>query len=278
MGSANNNMIGKKSVIFTLISVVIVVLLFVVVVVYKDAIFSEKQQQIVEKTATSSETSKKSNNVEEQPTQQTPEKSTPPSEKVDTSAQNQSIVDENGYIEGQKLPSEPTYIKGILVANKKYPLPANYAPGVDQKAELALNTMFTAAKVNGYELTAFSSFRSFDYQKQLYTKYVKKDGQKAADRYSARPGYSEHQSGLAFDIGEIGQEDLWLTEAFGNTEAGQWLHAHAHEYGFILRYPKGKEATTGYMYESWHFRYVGIKLAKEIYEQNVTLEEYLNIQ
>lgn len=271
-------MIGKKSVIFTLISVVIVVLLFVVVVVYKDAIFSEKQQQIVEKTATSSETSKKSNNVEEQPTQQTPEKSTPPSEKVDTSAQNQSIVDENGYIEGQKLPSEPTYIKGILVANKKYPLPANYAPGVNQEAELALNTMFTAAKVNGYELTAFSSFRSFDYQKQLYTNYVKKDGQKAADRYSARPGYSEHQSGLAFDIGEIGQEDLWLTEAFGNTEAGQWLHAHAHEYGFILRYPKGKEATTGYMYESWHFRYVGIKLAKEIYEQNVTLEEYLNIQ
>lgn len=190
----------------------------------------------------------------------------------------QPKVNEAGYIDNQPLPTKPTYVKGVLIANKKYPLPANYSPGIVPEAQMALNTMIAAAQVNGFEITAFSAFRSYDYQKQLYTNYVQKDGQKAADRYSARPGYSEHQTGLAFDIGEVGRKDLWLTEEFGESSAGKWLYEHAHEYGFILRYPKGKEAITGYMYESWHFRYVGIELAKEIHNKNVTLEEYLNIQ
>lgn len=185
--------------------------------------------------------------------------------------------DENGYIPNQSLPTEPTYINGILLANKKYPLPSTFAPGVDAEAEKALNTMLAAAKQQGFDLVAFSGYRSFEYQTTLYNNYVNRDGKDAADRYSARPGYSEHQTGLAFDIGEKGKEKLWLTAEFGETPAGKWLAEQAQEYGFILRFPQNAEDITGYMYESWHFRYVGIDIAKEIKQQNVTLEEYLGV-
>lgn len=183
----------------------------------------------------------------------------------------------NGYIEGQTLPSEPTYIKGVLIANKKYPLPKDYAPGENVEARAAFELMAQEAKTLGFELVAFSTYRSYEYQELLYNKYVERDGKENADRYSARPGYSEHQTGLAFDIGEKGREDLWLTEAFGQSEAGKWLAENAHRYGFILRYPKGKEHITGYMYESWHFRYLGVELATKVKDSGVTLEEYLGI-
>lgn len=183
----------------------------------------------------------------------------------------------NGYIEGQTLPSEPTYIKGVLIANKKYPLPKDYAPGENVEARAAFELMAQEAKTLGFELVAFSTYRSYEYQELLYNKYVERDGKENADRYSARPGYSEHQTGLAFDIGEKGREDLWLTEAFGQSEAGKWLAENAHRYGFILRYPKGKEHITGYMYESWHFRYLGVELATKVKDSGLTLEEYLGI-
>ena len=138
--------------------------------------------------------------------------------------------------------------------------------------------MLADAKKAGFILDAFSGYRSYDYQKTLYENYVARDGQDAADRYSARPGYSEHQTGLVYDIGEVGKESLWLTETFGETEAGRWLRDHAHHYGFIMRYPQGKEDITGYMYESWHFRYVGVEVATTIFEQQSTLEEYLGVQ
>ena len=185
--------------------------------------------------------------------------------------------DKNGYIPNQTLPTEPTYINGILIANKRYPLPSTFAPEEDKTARAALDTMLAAAKQQGFELVAFSGYRSFEYQTTLYNNYVKRDGADAADRYSARPGYSEHQTGLAFDIGEKGKEDLWLTEEFGETPAGQWLFTHADEYGFILRFPQNKEHITGYMYESWHYRYVGTDISKEIKKQDITLEEYLGV-
>lgn len=184
---------------------------------------------------------------------------------------------DNGYIVGQTLPKEPTYIKGVLIANKKYPLPKDYAPGENKEARAAFDKMAKDAEKQGFIITAFSSYRSYDYQKQLYERYVKKDGKDNADRYSARPGYSEHQTGLAFDVGEVGRENLWLTEEFGETPAGKWLMENAHKYGFILRYPKGKEHITGYMYESWHYRYLGIELATKVKESGLTLEEYLGI-
>ncbi|WP_336046536.1 M15 family metallopeptidase [Solibacillus ferritrahens] len=189
----------------------------------------------------------------------------------------EEVILENGYIVGQEPATDPTYVKGVLIVNKKIPLPASYNKGEDSKARSAFDKMAGAAKGEGIELVAFSGFRSYEYQKTLYDRYVKRDGKDAADRYSARPGYSEHQTGLAFDIGEKGQEDLWLTNAFGETKAGQWLAQNSHKFGFILRYPKGKEQITGFMHESWHFRYLEGDLATKVYEAGVTLEEYLGI-
>lgn len=184
----------------------------------------------------------------------------------------------SGYIEGQKLPDKPTYVNGILIANKKYPLPSTYAPGESKEARAAFDEMAAEAKLSGINLTAFSTYRSYEYQVTLYDRYVSKDGVEEADRYSARPGYSEHQTGLAFDIGEVNYEKYWASFKFGDTEAGKWVAANAYRYGFILRYPEGKESITGYRHESWHFRYVGNAVAEEIFKRNITLEEYLGLQ
>ncbi|WP_060205841.1 M15 family metallopeptidase [Sporosarcina koreensis] len=184
----------------------------------------------------------------------------------------------SGYIEGQELPDKPTIINGILIANKIYPLPSTYAPGESKEARASFDEMAAEAKLSGFNLTAFSTYRSYEYQVSLYDRYVKKDGVEAADRYSARPGYSEHQTGLAFDIGEVNYEKYWASSKFGETEAGKWVAANASRYGFILRYPKGKESITGYMHESWHFRYVGKEIAEEIFKRNITLEEYLGLK
>lgn len=201
-------------------------------------------------------------------------------EKPTSPEQSQEVKSEivNGYVVGQKPATEPTYINGILIVNKKNPLPAMYNKGEDPKARAAFEQMATAAKTAGFELIAFSGFRSYEYQTNLYNRYVSRDGKDAADRYSARPGYSEHQSGLAFDVGEKGKEDLWLTSEFGETPAGKWLVDNAHNYGFILRYPKGKEEITGFMYESWHFRYLEGDLATKVYKAGVTLEEFLGLE
>lgn len=198
--------------------------------------------------------------------------------KVETKPAVPEKVDAGGYIEGQKLPKEPTFIKNVLVANKKYPLPSTFAPGESKEARVAFDKMAAEAKLDGYNLNAFSTYRAYDYQVGLYDRYAARDGKKAADTYSARPGYSEHQTGLAFDIGEVNFEQHWASSSFGETKAGQWVNDNAHRYGFILRYPKGKEHITGYMHESWHFRYVGEKIAAEIFKNKGTLEEYLGIE
>lgn len=182
-----------------------------------------------------------------------------------------------GYEGHETLPAEPTYVDGVLIASKKYPLPSTYAPGESKEARAAFEEMAAEAMLSGYNLVAFSTYRSFEYQTTLYDRYVNNDGQEAADRYSARPGYSEHQTGLAFDIGEQHFEQHFARESFGETEAGKWIAANAHKYGFIMRYPNGKEKITGYMYEPWHFRYIGEELAGKVYEAGVTLEEYFDL-
>ncbi|SOC18497.1 D-alanyl-D-alanine carboxypeptidase [Ureibacillus xyleni] len=230
---------------------------------------NKEQQQTEENTADSA------NN---QITEDQPEESQNGESTTEPVEENNVDITNGGYIEGQPEPTEPTYVDGILIANKKYPLPSNFAPGENKDAREAFEKMAVDAKELGFVLVAFSTYRSYEYQETLYNKYVERDGKENADRYSARPGYSEHQTGFAFDIGEKGKEDLWLTEEFGETPAGKWLVENAHKYGFILRYPKGKEAITGYMYESWHFRYLGVDLAAKVKASNLTLEEYLNIQ
>src|SRR5690606_25707577 len=119
-------------------------------------------------------------------------------------------------------------------------------------------------------------YRSYSYQSNLYNRYVRSHGKTEADRFSARPGHSEHQTGLAFDFGGKNQAH-WLEKSFEGTKEGKWLLANAHKYGFILRYPKGKEKITGYIYEPWHYRYVGSKKASEIKNSKLTMEEYFKV-
>lgn len=138
-------------------------------------------------------------------------------------------------------------------------------------AKEAFEKMAKAAKKENLKIVAMSSYRSYSYQVDLYNKYKKKDGQEAADKYSGRPGFSEHQSGLAVDVYN---EKTEYTN-FESTKEFIWMEDHAHEYGFIIRFPKGKENETGYQYESWHYRYVGIEVATYIKNNNISLEEYI---
>lgn len=209
---------------------------------------------------------------------ETPEATTPPATEAPEPPAPEKPADATQYPPNIALPEKPAVVKGILLANKHYPLPQNYAPGESKEARTAFEEMKRAAKADGIDLQAFSTYRDFARQKVLYEGYVAKDGQQAADRYSARPGFSEHQTGLAFDIGEAGQEQHWASASFGATKGGKWLKENAHKYGFILRYPEGAETLTGYMHESWHFRYVGTEAAKEIYAKGLTLEQYLGVQ
>ncbi|MFS0645420.1 D-alanyl-D-alanine carboxypeptidase family protein [Siminovitchia sp. 179-K 8D1 HS] len=177
----------------------------------------------------------------------------------------------------KKKANSPTYINGVLIVSKNYPLPASHAPGENPAARKAFNQMAKDAKKSGFRLTAFSTYRSYSYQKNLFDRYARKHGVEAANRYSAKAGQSEHQTGLAFDVGEVGKEHLWAEEGFEHTNASKWIAKNAHKYGFIVRYPKGKEHITGYIYEPWHLRYLGVNLATKVYNSGLTLEEYLGI-
>ncbi len=174
-----------------------------------------------------------------------------------------------GYVISEK--NGITYVNNILVANKTYSLPESYNPGdLLSECQKAFNEMKSAAAKEGLNIWNASGFRSYELQESLYKRYSDRDGKEAADRYSARPGHSEHQSGLAIDLNEI-------TNAFKDTKEGKWVAANCHKYGFILRYPEGKEAQTGYMYEPWHIRYVGVDTATAIYNSGLCLEEYFGI-
>lgn len=139
-----------------------------------------------------------------------------------------------------------------------------------------LKAMFAAAEADGVELVFGSGYRSEELQRQFYESYVAREGQAAADRFSARPGTSEHQTGLTVDITSPSGE-CHLETCFEDTEQGQWAREHAHEYGFIIRYLEGKEDITGYQYEPWHLRYVGKELAAELHKTGQTMEEYFDL-
>lgn len=131
-------------------------------------------------------------------------------------------------------------------------------------------SMARDASKENIKIIAMSSYRSYDYQIDLYNKYVTEDGVNAADTYSGRAGFSEHQTGLCIDVYD-GDTDY---TNFENTDSFKWMQKNSYKYGFILRFPKNKESITGYQYESWHYRYVGKKIAKYIYENNITFDEY----
>ena len=189
--------------------------------------------------------------------------------------------------------------KGLLIlVNKTHPVDQNYKPDDLEKikdyapdrsettrymraeAAEAFHQMVDKAAEDGIELKMTTAYRSFDFQKILFDNYVAQKGEEQANTFSAKPGQSEHQTGLAVDVSSP-SVDYQLSDDYGKTKEGKWIADHAYRFGFILRFPKGKEDVTGYQYEPWHLRYVGLAAAKEIHDEDLTLEEYLqknNIQ
>lgn len=145
---------------------------------------------------------------------------------------------------------------------------------MEEKAAKALEELFEAAKEDGIILLANSGYRSYSIQKNLYETNLRVKGRAHTEKYSAQPGASEHQTGLAMDI--VAQDYQSLDEGFDNTAAFKWLSENAYKYGFILRYLEGKEDITGYAYEPWHYRYVGLPYSEYITKNNLTLEEFLS--
>lgn len=181
----------------------------------------------------------------------------------------------------------------LSLVNKIFGLPDNYIPSdlvrpnvqfsfgeeklekslMREEAATALEKMFAAAREDGIELFAVSGYRSFGRQDVLFSAEVQRVGEEKAMQAVAVPGSSEHQTGLTMDISSR-TNNFNLNEQFGSMKEGVWLANNAHKFGFIMRYPKGKEDITGYMYEPWHYRYIGIKAATEVFENEWTLEEY----
>lgn len=147
---------------------------------------------------------------------------------------------------------------------------------IRQVVHQPLKELFVAGKVAGFDFAFGSGYRSYALQKQFYEEYVRTIGEAEANRTSARPGTSEHQTGLSFDIEATGQK-CHLDKCMADLPDGKWLAEHAHEYGFIIRYPLGKEAVTGYDFEPWHLRYVGKDLANQLHSTNKTMEEFFGV-
>jgi len=164
--------------------------------------------------------------------------------------------------------------KDLVEANIDYAQSDLSVRPLRRVAAKALEELFAAAKQEGYDLYGLSGFRSYKTQVRVYKNNIAQYGsEEKANFYSAKAGQSEHQLGLSMDI-TTKEVDFKLTEDLWNTDAGKWIARNCYKYGFIIRYPKGKEKITGYSYEPWHVRYVGKSLAKVIHENNLTLEEY----
>ncbi|WP_214816606.1 M15 family metallopeptidase [Exiguobacterium sp. s131] len=199
------------------------------------------------------------------------------------------------------IPSQPIETDGVanleldelILVNKQIALPADYQPSdlveanidfVDstvgerrmlrKEAAQAIEGLMKGAKAAGIDLKGTSAFRSYAYQVNLFNAYVERDGKEQAMKYSAPPGHSEHQTGLAIDVSSA-SVNYQLTQSLGETVEGKWLADHAHEYGFIIRYQKAFEEETGYMYEPWHLRYIGMEHAKQVHALNQPYDRYI---
>lgn len=216
-------------------------------------------------------------------------------EKVQAPQANTSNNQEEQPEEPAPIPEpEPTFNKNLhsiddpnsiwVVTNKKRPLPNGFIPpnlvtiGGTKLQKIAAdeaNQLVGDAAAAGVTIRPISGYRSYNSQVSLYNSYVARDGQSKADTYSARPGFSEHQTGLVVDMGDGGRCDLEI--CYANTPGGKWIAENAHKYGFIVRYLEGKTPITGYQYEPWHLRYVGVELATELKTNGQTMEEFFGL-
>lgn len=191
----------------------------------------------------------------------------------------------NNYYKNIKIITEPDIY--LVLVNKEFKLPNDYVPSnlelinkeyanenkyLRKEARNAFENLSKDAKNLGFRIVAVSTYRDYEYQDKIYNIYVKEKGISYADKCSARGGHSEHQTGLAVDV----EGSNYDYDEFENSKEFIWMKENAYKYGFILRYPLGKEKITGFKYEPWHYRYVGYEVAKTIYDENLTLEEYYN--
>ena len=168
---------------------------------------------------------------------------------------------------------QPTYINGILLVNKDYGLPPTFGNGDDPTALAKLQQLQRDSQAQGINISnSYSGYRSYQDQTRLYNNYVNLHGEEEANTFSAKPGFSEHQTGLTFDLKDFNGQ---LVE---DPITSQWIKDNCAQYGFIVRYPEGKEDITGYIYEPWHLRYVGEEVANQIMNNNTTLEQYLEVK
>lgn len=259
----------NKDIVNKVLIAVIIFLIFYILKVGGIKLIDKRQVKV------DNNISKKNTSIKSSTTQVTTTSSTT------TTTKKKQDVSVSNNTDGLKI------IDGILIVNKSYPLPKDYVPTNTYKDATGLNYCSECINVDAYEkyklmkadmaslgmnIWIQSGYRSYSLQESLYNKYVNRDGKLAADTYSARPGYSEHQTGLAFDLNSISDD-------FQYTSEGKWINENAWRYGFILRYPKSKESITGYKYESWHLRYVGEDLATKLYNNGdwITLEEHFNL-
>ncbi|MFK3987131.1 D-alanyl-D-alanine carboxypeptidase family protein [Exiguobacterium mexicanum] len=240
---------------------------------------------------------------DEQAEQPTPETEEPTAEEPseDQPEEEAPVAEAPPVEKPTEAPSEPLEQNGtanlkldtLILVNKQIALPAGYKPAdlvtanidfvesatgerkmLRKEAAQAIEKLMTGAKAADIDLKGTSAFRSYDYQVQLFNNYVARDGKEQAMKYSAPPGHSEHQTGLAIDVSSasVGYQ---LTQSLEQTKEGKWLADNAHTYGFIVRYQRAYEAETGYMYEPWHLRYIGVEHATDVHKANVPLEHYL---
>lgn len=204
--------------------------------------------------------------VQQQTEQPETEKPTEAASQADFYAPPPPVYD----IDGLTYITDPNTGVKVLLASKSYSMPENFAPGLEDVTYEYFLKMQEDAEAEGLYLQLSSGYRSYYDQVVVYNGYVNEVGYETADTFSARPGFSEHQTGLVIDLNSI-------DDSFGYTPEAAWVAEHAHEYGFIIRYPDGMESITGYKYEPWHIRYVGSEVATEIYNRQTCLETYLGL-
>lgn len=209
----------------------------------------------------------------------------------ETQIKKETETETGAIAEDTKINESESSVEGLTqVINKNHSLSADYVPddlvSVDlpstrdtqlrEVAATALTGLFNAADTAGLELFCCSGYRSYETQSELYAWNVETYGVEGAELVSARPGMSEHQMGLAMDVTSA-SAGFDLLESFGSMKEGQFIKENAHKYGFIVRYPEGKTNSTGYAYEPWHLRYLGVDVATDIYSSGKTMEEYYGV-
>lgn len=251
-----------------------------------NAAFNDESTQEKDKKISNEQTKPKTDGPKEEPKEQ-------PNEEQPAQQADLPWLEETVTVAGDGKAVVQNLEDLLIVANKERNLPADYEPKdlvtpnvpfpfkedlpkkkLRKEAALSLEVLFKAAEDKGMNLLAQSGYRSYDTQVAIFAYNAEQKGEEVANKTSSKPGQSEHQTGLSMDVTspEVNYE---LVEAFGETKEGKWLAENAHKYGFIIRYLKGKEEITGYKYEPWHLRYVGVEHAEKIHEQGIVLEEYL---